>query len=59
MSHNIQNMWRPDSDLIYLYEAYEVQYWIKKFGVSEAVLKKAVRAVGHHASEVEKYLKKQ
>ena len=58
MSDNTQKIWKSDADLINLYESYEVQYWIKKFGVSESELKKAVRAVGHHASEVRKYLKK-
>ena len=58
MSDNTENVWKSDRDLINLYESYEVQYWIKKFGVNEAELKKAVRAVGHHASEVQKYLKK-
>ena len=45
-----------DSTRVSLSVESEVQYWTHKFGVSEAELKKAVRAVGHHASEVEKYL---
>ena len=42
-------------DMIYLYEIYEVQYWMRKFGVSEDELKSAVKAVGHRARDVEKY----
>jgi Protein of unknown function (DUF3606) len=58
MADNKQNTGKPDRDRINLYEAYEVQYWTNKFGVSEAELKRAVKAVGDHAIEVEKYLKK-
>ena len=41
--------------MIYLYQIYEVKYWVKKFGVSEDELKTAVKAVGHRALDVEKY----
>jgi hypothetical protein len=39
-------------------EAYEVEYWSKKFGCTSAELKAAVKAVGVMAKDVEAYLKK-
>ncbi|WP_232280358.1 DUF3606 domain-containing protein [Sphingomonas sp. PAMC 26605] len=38
-------------------EAYEVEYWTHKFGVTRAELQKAIDAVGHSAAAVEKHLK--
>jgi Protein of unknown function (DUF3606) len=43
---------------IYLYQAYEVKYWTRKFGVSEDELKRAVKAVGHRAPDIELYFKR-
>lgn len=43
---------------IYLYQAYEVKYWTRKFGVTEDELKRAVKAVGHRASDIELYFKR-
>ena len=48
----------PDRDRINVNEDYELQDWSKKFGVTPDELKKAVKAVGTSAKEVEKYLKK-
>lgn len=42
---------------VYLYEAYEVMYWTKKFGITVDKLKKAVKSVGHRPNDVEKYLR--
>ena len=48
----------PDRDRINVNEDYELQDWSKKFGITPDELKKAVKAVGTSAKEVEKYLKK-
>jgi hypothetical protein len=47
-----------DRRLIALSEAYEVRYWSKKFRVTPARLKAAVKAVGHSAKKVEAHLKR-
>ena len=46
-----------DRELISLTEEYEVQDWAKKFGVTQAALRKAVRKVGNEADDVERELK--
>jgi hypothetical protein len=48
-----------DRRLIALSEAYEVRYWSKKFRVTPAKLRQAVRKVGHSAKKVEAYIKLQ
>ena len=48
-----------DRALIALSEAYEVAYWSKKFKVTPAKLKYAVKKVGHSARKVEAYLQLQ
>ena len=48
-----------DRSLIALSEAYEVRYWSKKFKVTPAKLKTAVKAVGRSARKVEAYIKLQ
>jgi hypothetical protein len=58
MADSKQNIGRPDRDRINLSESYEVQYWTKKFDATEAELKKAVKAVGDGAKDVEQYFKK-
>lgn len=47
-----------DASRINVHEDYEVEYWTKKFGVSAAKLKEAVKAVGVMAKDVEAWLKK-
>ena len=49
---------KADDLRINVNEAYELNYWSKKFGCSEAELKKAVQAVGPMVKDVEKYVKK-
>jgi hypothetical protein len=49
----------PDRRLIALGEAYEVRYWSKKFKVTAAKLRYAVKRVGHSARNVEAYFKLQ
>ena len=48
-----------DRALIALSEAYEVSYWSKKFKITPAKLKAAVKKVGHSAKKVEAYVKLQ
>jgi len=48
-----------DRALIALTEKYEVAYWSKKFKVTPAKLKYAVKKVGHSARKVEEYIKLQ
>lgn len=55
---NKQNTGSPDRDRINVNEEYELRDWSQKFGVSPDELKKAVKAVGTSAKEVENYLKK-
>ncbi len=47
-----------DRNLIALSQPYEVQYWSKKFKVTPARLKTAVKAVGHSSKKVGAYLAK-
>jgi hypothetical protein len=56
MADNKKNTGKPDRDRISLSEEYEVRDWSKKFGVSEQILKDAVKAVGADAKKVEAYL---
>lgn len=44
--------------LISLNQPYEVRYWSKKFKVTPAKLKAAVKSVGHSSHKVEGYLMK-
>jgi hypothetical protein len=49
---------RPDRDRININEDYEVRDWAKKFGVSEGILRSAVKKAGPVASDVAKQLGK-
>ena len=48
-----------DRALIALSESYEVAYWSKKFKITPAKLKYAVKKVGHSAKKVEAYITQQ
>ncbi|MGY3494752.1 DUF3606 domain-containing protein [Bradyrhizobium sp. USDA 4502] len=48
-----------DRALIALSESYEVAYWSKKFKVTPAKLKAAVKKVGHSAKKVEAHFEEQ
>jgi uncharacterized protein DUF3606 len=48
-----------DRALIAVSEKYEVAYWSKKFKVTPAKLKYAVKKVGHSAKKVEAYIQEQ
>lgn len=61
-SHHIRNDEIPDdlkirqpqdSKRINVNESWEVRYWTQKLGVSEAQLKQAVKAIGHHGGQGE------
>jgi hypothetical protein len=47
-----------DRDRINTSEAYELQYWSEKFGISQDKLKEIVQRVGPMVSDVEKQVKK-
>jgi hypothetical protein len=59
MSDDKSKTGSPDRDRINVHEAYEVQSWSKKFGVTPEQLKAAVTAAGTSAKAVEAHLKGQ
>lgn len=59
MADNKRKRGGADRGLIALSEPYEVAYWSKKFKITPAALKAAVRKAGRSAKKVEAYLKLQ
>jgi hypothetical protein len=59
MADNKSKRGGSDRALIALSEPYEVRYWSKKFKVTPAKLRYAVKKVGHSAKKVEAYIKLQ
>ena len=57
MADNKKKRGAQDRALIALSESYEVAYWSKKFKVTPAKLKAAVKKVGHSARKVEAHFK--
>ena len=57
MADNKKKRGGADRALIALSESYEVAYWSKKFKITPAKLKAAVKKAGHSAKNVEAYLK--
>jgi len=57
MADNPKKTGEPDRSLIALGQSYEVAYWTKRFGVSEAKLRQAVAAVGNSVARVEQWLR--
>ena len=57
MADNKKKRGGSDRGLIALSEPYEVTYWSKKFKITPAKLKAAVKKAGHSAKNVEAYLK--
>lgn len=53
-----QKTGNADRARINVNEAYELDYWSNKFGVSKDKLKAAVETVGTSSNAVEDYLKK-
>ena len=56
MADNKKKRGGSDRALIALGERYEVAYWSKKFKITPAKLKYAVKKVGHSAKKVEAYI---
>ena len=59
MADNRKKRGGADRGLIALGEPYEVAYWSKKFKITPAKLKAAVKKAGHSAKKVEAYIKLQ
>jgi hypothetical protein len=59
MADNKKKRGGADRGLIALSEPYEVAYWSKKFKITPAKLKSAVKKVGHSAKNVDAYIKLQ
>ena len=59
MADNKKKRGGTDRALIALGEPYEVAYWSKKFKITPAKLKAAVKKAGHSAKKVEAYIKLQ
>lgn len=57
MSDNKKNRGEPDRSRISTSEAYEVEYWSKKFGVSPDQLREAVKRAGNSPDAVKAALK--
>ena len=58
MADDKSNTGRADDTRINVHQKYEVDYWPKKLGCSEAQLTAAVKAVGVMVVDVRKYLGK-
>ena len=58
MADDLTNRGPQDRSRINLSESWEVQYWTKKFGVTEQQLRDAVKAVGSSADAVQRKLGK-
>ena len=59
MADNKSKRGGSERALIAVSEPYEVRYWSKKFKVTPAKLKYAVKKVGHSAKKVEAYIQVQ
>ena len=59
MADNKKKRGGADRGLIALSESYEVAYWSKKFKITPAKLKAAVKKAGRSAKNVEAYIKLQ
>jgi hypothetical protein len=58
MSDDLKKTQPQDASKVNVHESWEVAYWTKKFGCTEAGLQAAVKAVGTGANAVESYLKR-
>lgn len=58
MSDNLQRRKPEDPKKINLSQSWEVDFWTKNLGVSEAKLRRAVSAVGVMVSDVKTWLAK-
>lgn len=58
MVDDLRNRGPQDDARVNVNQDWEVAYWTKKFGVSEAKLREEVKAVGVMVVDVKKYLGK-
>jgi hypothetical protein len=58
MSDNLQRRQPEDKRFISLSESWEIEYWTKELGVTEAQLRDAIRQVGNGSAAVRKHLGK-
>lgn len=58
MSDDLSKRRPQDASKINLSEQWEIDYWCRKFGCTEARLRAAIKAVGNSSAAVEKYLNK-
>lgn len=58
MVDNLQRRQPEDKHFISLSESWEVAYWTKTLGVTEAQLRAAVKAVGNSTAKVKAHLGK-
>lgn len=58
MSDDLTKKVPQDASKISLSEQWEINYWCKTLGISEAKLRDAVKAVGHSAAAVRAHLGK-
>jgi hypothetical protein len=58
MNDDLDKRGPSDRDRINVNETWEVTWWCRKFGVTEAQLRAAVKAVGVMARDVARYLGK-
>ena len=58
MADNLNERGPQDRSRVNVNEAWELQYWSRKFGVTEEQLKDAVKAAGPSADAVGKHLGK-
>ena len=59
MADNLNDRGAQDRSRINMNETWEVDYWTRALGVSEARLLEAVKTVGNSADEVRRYLNQQ
>lgn len=58
MSDDLDKRRPQDATKISLTEPWEIRYWCKALGVTEAALHAAVKAVGHGTAAVKRHLGK-
>ena len=58
MADDLKNRGPQDRSRVNVNEAWEVRWWCKEFGCTEAQLHAAVKAVGVSVEKVRAYLKK-
>ena len=59
MADDLTNRGAQDRSRINLEESWEITYWTKKFGCTEAELRDAIQEVGNAADSVRKYLNRE